>query len=332
MDNKISVTCPSCGHSFQVRMPEEPLQGKKYRISYSCPRCGKQLSETRTFGDENKTGTACNGDRAGSDRYQDKLKDLKYIIGIPAAVLLLVFLVSVISGQSDIFPAIFQGGGNFGQRMAGYLESPEIMRFVSKLIVLFLCFPIHECAHAWMADKLGDPTGRKMGRITLNPLKHLDPWGTIMIFLVGVGYAKPVPVQINHFKNRKWGFALTALAGPVSNLIMSVLFLLLIKILTMITGNNALYINILRSILVYAAYINISLAVFNLIPIPPLDGSRVVTAILPDGAYNAMLRCERYLMFALLAAMYMLGSMGYSPIGRLSMTIFRSLFQLFRLG
>ena len=316
MENTFSVTCPSCGHSFKVRIPEGSVQGKRYRINYSCPRCGKQVSELRTI------NTVPQGSHGQS---------LKYIIGIPVVVLLAVFLVSAIAGRSGNSSPLFQDMNLFRQRVTGYLGSQEMIQLGSKLIVLLLCFPIHECAHAWMADKLGDPTGRNRGRITLNPLKHLDPWGTITIFLFGIGYAKPVPVSINNFRHRKRDFALTAIAGPVSNLLMAVVMLVLMRLLPGITGRGSIG-DIIANILIYAAYINISLAVFNLIPIPPLDGSRVLTAILPDGAYNAVLKYERYMMLALLLAIFMLGRMGYSPIGTLAGRIFRFLYRMIVTG
>ena len=241
--------------------------------------------------------------------------------------MLVVFLVSVITAKFGSGSPALQNMDLFKQRVTGYLGSPDMIELVSKLIVLLLCFPIHECAHAWMADKLGDPTGRNRGRITLNPLKHLDPWGTITIFLFGIGYAKPVPVQINNFKHRKRDFALTAIAGPVSNLLMAVLLLVLIRF-SLNAGVSFAYGDTILDILIYAAYINVSLAVFNLIPIPPLDGSRVLTAILPDGAYNKVLKYERYMMIALLLVILMLGRMGYSPIGTLAGRIFRFLYGL----
>ena len=198
---------------------------------------------------------------------------------------------------------------------------------ISRVIVLLICFPVHECAHAWAADRLGDPTGRSKGRITLNPFKHLDYMGTISILLIGVGFAKPVPVNINNFRHRKRDFALTALAGPVSNLLMAVIFLVIGRIFSSahLSSESA---QLVRILLTYAAYINVSLAVFNLIPIPPLDGSRVLTAFLPDGAYNTMLRRERYTMGILLIALMLCSRMGYSPVSFLTEKVFHFLSRL----
>lgn len=198
---------------------------------------------------------------------------------------------------------------------------------IVRVFVLLVCFPVHECAHAWTADKLGDSTGRQKGRITLNPLRHLDYLGTISILLIGVGYAKPVPVNINNFRHRKRDFALTALAGPVSNLIMAAIFLMIINLIPN-TQIPSEYTQLVRELLTYAAYINVSLAVFNLLPIPPLDGSRVVTALLPDRQYNAMLRKERYTMGMLLIALMVFNRAGYSPVSFLTEGVFRFLSRL----
>ena len=353
MDNTFSATCTSCGNTFKVKIPEGTSQGKKYKISYRCPRCGAQLSEMRSFpeagncdgsssgmgdnspgGGSRKAGSSSpgSGRTGGSSAGPGGVggSGLKYIIGIPLVVLALLALaavISAVSGKSGSASPVLQDISTFRRRVNAFLGSGDVILVGAKLLVLFLCFPAHECAHAWMADKLGDPTGRLRGRITLNPLKHLDVWGTITIFLFGVGYAKPVPVQINNFRHPKRDFALTALAGPVSNLLMSALLLAVIRFLPMIMGARV-YGSVVPEILTYAAYINISLAVFNLIPIPPLDGSRVLTAILPDGAYYGLMRYERHMMIALLAALYFLGRAGYSPTANLSGMIFRFLYNL----
>ena len=208
------------------------------------------------------------------------------------------------------------------QNIQNLFSSQSIILLVVRVFVILCCFPVHECAHAWVADRLGDHTGRMQGRITLNPLKHLDLWGTLTIFLFGVGYAKPVPVSLQNFRNPKRDFALTALAGPVSNLLMAIFFLVTGRF---VSGGTSNVVCILDRCLVYAAYINISLAVFNLIPVPPLDGSRVLAAVLPDRAYEAVLKNERYSMYILLGLLLVFSRIGFSPISVISGVVFNFL-------
>ncbi len=193
---------------------------------------------------------------------------------------------------------------------------------MSSVFVVFCTMPIHEFAHAWMSTKLGDQTARLSGRLTLNPLAHLDLWGCIMILLVGFGYAKPVPVNIRNFKNRKRDMALTALAGPVSNLIMALFFLVLMQIANKF-GSGSNFGMILVWFFYYAAYINVSLAVFNLLPIPPLDGSRIATVILPDRYYYKVMQYERYIMIALFVLLFT--GILTTPLSYLSRLVFGGL-------
>ena len=186
---------------------------------------------------------------------------------------------------------------------------------ISATIVIFLVMPIHEFAHGFVAEKLGDPTPRWQGRMSLNPMRHIDTVGAIMIYLIGFGWAKPVQVDARYFKNEKWGMALTALAGPASNLIVALIFSFLYSGLNFVFvktnafglyPNDYLYSLFLVFILVidYIIIINISLAVFNLIPVPPLDGSKILFAILPDRIYWKIMQYERYLYFALLFLLF----------------------------
>ncbi len=168
---------------------------------------------------------------------------------------------------------------------------------LSSIFVVFCTLPIHEFAHAFVADRLGDPTARRNGRLTLNPFAHLDLWGCLMIVLVGFGYAKPVPVNMRNFKNPKAGMAAVAFAGPLSNLVMATVFLVL-RWVFWVYGNSDFTV-ILAYFFYYAAYINVSLAVFNLLPIPPLDGSRIATALIPYETYYKIMRYERYIMIGL---------------------------------
>ena len=177
---------------------------------------------------------------------------------------------------------------------------------VATLAIVMLVLPLHELAHGFAADKLGDPTARYMGRLTLNPFAHIDWLGAACIMLFGFGWARPVPVNMRNFDKPKRDMALTALAGPVSNLIAGFVGMLLLFIsylfIPLISNEVAYYIfSFVTSVFSFFTSVNISLAVFNLIPFPPLDGSRLLAAFLPDRIYYRMMQYERYLFIALMA-------------------------------
>ena len=190
-----------------------------------------------------------------------------------------------------------------------------------ELILILLTFPvvlislvIHELAHGWMAKKLGDPTAEYMGRLTFNPLSHLDPMGTVSMLLFGIGWAKPVPIDPRYFKNPKKGMALVGLAGPVSNLIIAFTASLLrratIAIYAYALPPSAINPTSLKAFsIIYAFFyifeiLNISLAVFNLIPVPPFDGSRVFYFLLPDKYYFGVMRYERQIMMITMVLLF----------------------------
>ena len=161
-----------------------------------------------------------------------------------------------------------------------------IVYILSTLLTIFLVLPLHECAHGFIAHKLGDNTAKREGRLTLNPLVHIDYIGAALMLLVGFGWAKPVPVNSRYFKDPKKGMALTALAGPVSNLLAAIVaglirngFLALIAKEVLPWNDFMMYVLMFFQFLVY---INIGLAVFNFLPVPPLDGSKILMAFLPD--------------------------------------------------
>ena len=175
-----------------------------------------------------------------------------------------------------------------------------IMFILSGCFVVFVCSPIHELAHGWVAYKLGDNTAKREGRLTFNPIAHIDLFGMIMILVLGFGYAKPVPVNMNNFKNPKSGMALTALAGPCSNLVLAFIS---IFIYYAIGGASFGVLYYFSLFFMYSAIINVSLAAFNLLPIPPLDGSKILAGILPNKAYYKYMQYERYAMIALFVLM-----------------------------
>lgn len=171
--------------------------------------------------------------------------------------------------------------------------------------VVFCATPIHEYAHALIATKLGDDTPRSMGRLTIDPKAHIDPIGAVMIFLFGFGYAKPVQVRMRNFKKPKRDMALVALAGPASNLLQSLVFFFVFSACSYAFSNSGSdVVKYLGVFFYFAGMININLAVFNLLPIPPLDGSRLLTALLPSKYYFKIMQYERYIQIALFALLF----------------------------
>ncbi len=165
---------------------------------------------------------------------------------------------------------------------------------------VLLCLTVHEACHGLAALALGDPTARRMHRLSLNPLRHIDWFGLLMMVVAGFGWAKPVPVNPNYFKKPKQGMALTALAGPVSNLLLAMLLLAAART----WYDYAVYSVLNQGIfdfLVTTAMLSVGLGLFNLIPLPPLDGSKVLFAFLPDRSYGRLLHYERYGMILLWA-------------------------------
>ena len=182
--------------------------------------------------------------------------------------------------------------------------SEVIIYILSSLAVIMFTLPIHEWAHAFAATKLGDPTPRFQGRLSLNPFAHIDWLGAACILLFGWGWAKPVGINARYFKNPKVGMAITAFAGPLSNIVVATISMFLLYLITFLFGLDKVIVFYAYMFFYYIAQINISLAVFNLIPIPPLDGSRLLSAFLPDKYYYKLMRYERYLFIAVLVLIW----------------------------
>lgn len=191
-----------------------------------------------------------------------------------------------------LYDIVFNSGGN---------KLAIISIVFAYAVILLIALPIHECSHAFVAKLLGDNTGYNLGRVTLNPIKHLDIIGTIGLLIVGIGWAKPVPVNPTRARkvSARATMAITAAAGPVSNVLISLIFIIIAKLVLFIDPADTT-ITYIWYAFIRAAQINVSLAVFNLLPIPPFDGSRIVLVFLKEKTYFKIMQYERYIMIAIL--------------------------------
>ena len=184
---------------------------------------------------------------------------------------------------------------------ANNMDWQGLMSFLLQIVAVLICLTVHETCHGLAAYALGDPTAKSQHRLSLNPLRHLDLFGTIMMLVAGFGWAKPVPVDMRYFKHPKSGMALTALAGPVSNFLLAYVATLLYMLVLGVSGGTA---TALMGFFGTLATLSIGLGIFNLIPFPPLDGSKILEGILPDRIYYSILRYEHIGMFVLMAVLW----------------------------
>lgn len=196
-----------------------------------------------------------------------------------------------------------------------------------RVAAVFLCLTIHETCHGLAAYVMGDPTAKSMHRLSLNPLRHIDWLGLAMMFVAGFGWAKPVPVDPRYFRKPKQGIAVTALAGPASNLLLALLAMLISSLIYHYAPYSAAMDVFFNFCLFELAPLSIGLGLFNLLPIPPLDGSKVLTSVLPDRAYFRLMRYERYGIVVLLLLSWF-GLTGNLISGAI-MGVYELLFNLF---
>lgn len=182
--------------------------------------------------------------------------------------------------------------------------------FVIIAVILMFSLAWHELGHAWVANRMGDPTAKNLGRITLNPFNHLDPIGSLLILVVGFGWAKPVPIQPRNFTNLRSGLFWVSIAGVLVNFIVAVVCLAILKYFSGAMSD------VTQRGLFLAAYINILLVIFNLLPIPPLDGSKVVQSIAPASWWGPMMQLERYGFMIVIGFIILMNQMPSDPLGQ----------------
>ena len=192
---------------------------------------------------------------------------------------------------------------------------------------VLLCLSVHETCHGLAALVLGDPTAKARHRLSVNPLRHIDWLGLAMMFVAGFGWAKPVPVNPNYFKKPKQGMAVTALAGPASNFLLALLAMLISRLIYLYAPYNPVWQTVFDFCLYTVAPLSIGLGLFNLLPLPPLDGSKVLAMFLPDRAYAVWMRYERYGMLVLLVLSF--ADIASSFISNTILGVYSAFFTLF---
>lgn len=183
----------------------------------------------------------------------------------------------------------------------------EMLSFSLRIFAVLICIMVHELSHGLAAYVLGDPTAKASHRLSFNPIRHIDPFGLLMMIVVGFGWAKPVPVDPRYFKKPKSGMAITALAGPLSNFILAFFCTVALQALSAVMDIDGATPTLLQfgNFLGMLIVLNIGLGIFNLIPFPPLDGSKVLGIILPERMYFTLMRYERYGILFLMALLWL---------------------------
>ncbi len=203
-----------------------------------------------------------------------------------------------------------EGGNSMGsfQSWLDQLNYEKLLELAITLVAAMVCIIPHEVSHGYAAYRLGDPTAKNAGRLTMNPLRHIDPVGLLVMAVAHFGWAKPVPIQPGYFKHIRRDTAITALAGPVANVAITMLALMLYSVIIGLSAFRSLpqWVEYVDLFLAYTALLSANLAVFNLLPIPPLDGSKVLFSFLPQKYYGKLLQYERY-GFLLLAVLLWIG-------------------------
>ena len=206
------------------------------------------------------------------------------------------------------------------------LDWSVLTNLLLSVVPALICITLHELAHGYVAYRLGDDTAKRAGRLTLNPLRHIDIMGLLMMIVFKFGWAKPVPVNMWKFKNPKKGMAITAAAGPIANLLIALVFLFLYGFLFALLHRPGRSLNWLLEMLYITAYLSVALAIFNIIPIPPLDGSKVLFSCISDRSYTKLMYYERYGMIILLVLVLLLSRTSLDPLSRAAYWVMDKLF------